>query len=455
MSERDLELTDRSLREAAERGVFHLTLDDVPIDGRTISIQGRRYVHFGSCGYLGLELDERVKRGAIEATRRYGAFLSTSRGYLSTPQYEELEGLFDRIFDAHTLVAPTTTLAHMSALPLLVGSEDCVLLDRQVHASVGMAASQLSAAGIPVETVPHSQLDVLEGRVRELRSRHRRVWYMSDGVYSMYGDFAPVKDLVDLLERCPELHIYFDDAHGMSWLGPHGRGHVLDEQPIHERMVVATSLAKGFGACGGVLAFPDAETRRRVRTCGGPMVFSGHIAPPVLGAALASARIHLSPEIGSRQEALQRRIAFCNDLIREHDLPLVGSPGVPIRYIGVGPAELSYKMVARLMQAGFFTNVGIFPAVSVRRSGVRFTLTHHHRFEDIRGLVDAISELLPIAAREEGVSLDEIREAFHLPVGSGRGARSAFVPARAVTSGGSSASAIRDRGDRSRLSSEG
>jgi 7-keto-8-aminopelargonate synthetase-like enzyme len=151
------------------------------------------------------------------------------------------------------------------------------------------------------------------------------------------------------------------------------------------------------------------------------MVFSGHIAPPVLGAALASARIHLSPEIASRQEALQRRIAFCNDLIREHDLPLVGSPSVPIRYIGVGPTEMSYGMVSRLMQAGFFTNVGIFPAVSVRRAGVRFTLTCHHHFEDIRALVEAIAELLPVVAREQGVSLDAIREAFHLPHGPGRG----------------------------------
>ena len=112
----------------------------------------------------------------------------------------------------------------------------------------------------------------------------------------MFGDAAPISALHDLLDHYPRFHFYCDDAHGMSWAGPHGRGYALAARPLRDRMIIATSLVKAFSAGGGALIFPDAESCRKVRTCGGPMIFSGPVQPPMLGAAIASARIHLSPE---------------------------------------------------------------------------------------------------------------------------------------------------------------
>lgn len=382
-----------AIRRAAERGVAHLTLDDAPLDGRSIRVGGRELLNFGSCSYLGLELDPRVKRGAIDAIERYGVHLSSSRSYLSAPDCAELEALLARVFGARTLVTTSTTLAHLSALPVLVGEGDAVLYDAQVHHSVQTAVFQLAAQGIRVGRLPHNRLDRLEERARSLARRHRRVWYLADGVYSMYADLAPLDGLRSLLERCEPLHLYLDDAHGMSWCGRHGRGYVLEGLPHHPRLVVATSLGKGFGVGGGALVFPDDESWHRVRSAGGPMIFGGPLAPPLLGAAVASARIHLSDEIGALQGRLRQRIRAANALLASRGVPLATPSEVPIRYVPLGSARAAERGIEQLMEAGFHTNLAMFPAVRRRDAGIRFTLTLHQRSGDVEALVDTLAAL--------------------------------------------------------------
>ena len=113
---------------------------------------------------------------------------------------------------------------------------------------------------------------------------------MADGVYSMFADLAPFDELAALLDRHAQLHLYIDDSHGVGWAGTHGRGPALEALGMHPRLIVAASLNKSFAAAGGAIVFPDPELRRRVRTAGGPMIFSGPIQPPLLGAAIESAR---------------------------------------------------------------------------------------------------------------------------------------------------------------------
>lgn len=393
---------DKMISEAAKLGIIHHTAEDVELDGRTVLIEGASLIQFGSCSYLGLETDPRLKQGAIDATRRYGTQFSSSRTYLSAPPYRELDAAMEALFGHPALVCPTTTLAHLSALPVLIGERDAVVLDQQVHHSVQVAANQVRGQGAHLEVVRHNRMDLLEERIVALQRDHRRVWYLADGLYSMYGDLAPLEALSALLERYESLHVYCDDAHGMSWSGRHGRGYVLGHMALHERMVVAASGAKAFGVGGGFLVFPNEEWRRKVKTCGGPMIFSGPLQPPLLGAALASAQIHLSDEIDQLQAELMDRIRYCNDLLAHHQLPVVGQSDAPIRFIGVGLPRVAYALVARLKQAGFFTNAASFPAVPMKKAGVRFTLTRHQSLEDIRHLVEAIAEHLPEAVAQEG-----------------------------------------------------
>lgn len=405
---------DHVLTRAAQRGLLQRAAEDESLTGRSITLAGRTLTQFGSCSYLGLETDERLQAGAIDAIRRYGTQFSSSRAYVSAPPYEELETLLGQVFGTPTLVTPSSTLAHMSAMPVLVGDDDVILLDQQVHTTVQMAVNHVRAHGVPVEIIRHNRLDRLSERITALSRKHRRVWYMADGIYSMYGDQAPLAELTELLGRHEQLHLYVDDAHGMGWTGRHGRGFALEGLSAHPRVVVATSFAKSFATGGGALVVADAELRRRIRTIGSAFVFSGPLQPATLGAAIASARLHLSDELPGLQDALLARIEHCNRLCREHGLPLVSEEPVPIRFIGTGLSSVSFQVVERLMDEGFYCNIAVFPAVPMQRAGIRFTLTLHQSFDDITRFIEAVARHLPAALEAEGSSLAEVRRTFKL-----------------------------------------
>ncbi len=403
-------ISDDVIRQGKLHSVLFKIAEDETLEGAIIHVDGKRLVHFGSCSYLGLELDPRLKQGAIDAVRHFGTQFSSSRAYISAPPYHELTSLFADMFGAVPVIAPTTSLAHSAAIPVMIDEHDALILDQYVHNSVQMAANHARLGGATVEVLRHARLDQLAERIEVLSRTHRKVWYALDGVFSMQGVLADVDTLVSFLDRYEKLYLYFDDAHGISWSGEHGRGTVLGRTKLHPRMVVVASLAKGFGCGGGVLLIGDAEQRRRTSDIGPSLMFSGPIQPPILGAAIASARIHLADEITQRQAALRERIKLVNQLLVERDIPLLASDQiVPIRFVGVGVPRTAFRLAAKLQEAGFFVNPAVFPAVPERRSGIRFTLTCNQCIEDIRRFADALSEAIGEVFKEEGITLENAR----------------------------------------------
>ncbi|MGI5860526.1 MAG: aminotransferase class I/II-fold pyridoxal phosphate-dependent enzyme [Myxococcales bacterium] len=404
-----LDVVDAVVSDGCNRGVVFRTIDDGPIDGRTISLDGRRLLHFGSCSYVGLELDPRLCEGMARAAARYGSQFASSRPYLSIPLYQEFEGLLEQLFGLPVLTTQTMTLAHAATLPVLIDEKDAVLLDQHVHNSVQMAVNHVRVLGTTVEVVRHNRLDLLAERIEELRIKHRRVWYLADGVYSMAGDLAPIDGLVGLLDKYEQFHAYVDDAHGTSWIGKHGRGWPLSRGPLHPRMVVTASLCKAFAAAGAAILVSDPELRRRMRNVGPTLLFSGPIWPPMLGAAIASARIHLSDEIEERTAALLERVRLFNELIGQTGLPLISRAETPIRCVAVGVPRVAYSVVARLKEEGFYTNPAVFPAVPKGRAGIRMTLTPHQTLDDVRALVSTLQRVFPEVIEADGFSLDRAR----------------------------------------------
>jgi 7-keto-8-aminopelargonate synthetase-like enzyme len=389
-----LRSVDTSVAEGILRGLGHLTAEDEQLGGRFVTLRGRRQINFGSCSYLGLETDLRLKNAACDAIARYGVQFASSRAYVSCPPYAELERLLAAMFETPLVVAQTTTLAHFAALPLLIGKADAVVCDQLVHNSVQAVLPTLQAAGTFCRFVRHSRIDRLEEILGALGERHRRVWYLADGVYSMHGDLAPLAALQDLMSRNERLRLYLDDSHGVSWAGRHGRGTLLGDGPLPPRTVMVASLAKAFSAGGAVLALPDAETARLIRTCGSTMIFSGPLQPALIGAALASARVHLSKELSERQEKLGERIQLFNALAEARGIPLGSPAATPIRFVKTGDEETTYRLAGDLMSNGFYTNTAVFPAVSKRHGGLRVALTLHQTPDDVRALIDAIASRL-------------------------------------------------------------
>ncbi len=422
-----LELVDAAVEAALSHGLVRLRAEDWALDGRQIQLRGAPRINFASCSALGLELDPRLREGAADALARYGTQFSSSRTYLENPLYQEFEQLLEQIVDAPVMVSPNTTLAHLTALPVIVAEQDAVILDHYVHHTVQLAVPQLRQQGSHVEFLRHGRIDQLEERIRDLSARHAKVWYLADGVYSMFGDLAPLDALSWLLLRHEQFHLYVDDAHGMSWTGRKGRGYALEQLASRERVFVAISLNKSFAAGGGAIVFPDAETRRRVSHCGGPMTFTGPLQPPVLGAAIASAKLHLSGAIDALQQQLLARIQFTNRRARELELPLVSASEVPTRYLGFSSMPLAYDVARRLLDRGLLANLATFPAVPSNRSGLRFALTCHQSLADIEMLLSETADYLPGAMKRAGVSRETIDRAFRLAPAA-RAARPA-VPA--------------------------
>jgi 7-keto-8-aminopelargonate synthetase-like enzyme len=365
-------------------------------DGAEWIVDGRPLRNFGSCSYMGLEQHPALISGAEGALRKYGSNFSISRAYLECPLYFEIEEALGRIMDRKVMVAPSTTMVHLAALPVLVGDRDLVLVDQFAHASIHMATDLID--DVPIELVRHSRVDILEQKLIEAGDRYERVWYLCDGVYSMLGDFAPFEGLSALLDRYPRLNLYVDDAHAMSWTGLHGRGAALTHLGESDRIFVAVSLSKAFGATGGALAVPTDEHRNRVRRCGGPMIFSGPIAPAGLGAGLASAELHLSPEFSVMQAELSERMTVARAALREAGLVLATDADTPIFMIHYDSASAAQAVVSGLREKGFFSCISTFPAVPVNKPSIRFTVSRHNSIGDVRAMVEALVEVSANAA---------------------------------------------------------
>jgi 7-keto-8-aminopelargonate synthetase-like enzyme len=379
----------RSMADAEAKGTMVRTAQ--AYTGRRVTLAGTELRSMGHCSYLAMERSPELAKAAARALREYGTQFSISRVYLECPLYVTLEERLEQMTGRPTLVAPTTTLAHMVALPALVQERDALLIDQFAHASLHMATELL--ADTKVCLFRHNKLERVEAQLVTLTREHPAVWLVIDGLYSMLGDFAPFDGIAQLLARYPTLHVYVDDAHSTGWFGKSGRGAALQRLGQHPRVVVALSLNKSFGAAGGALALPTLALRDRLRRCGGPMLFSGPIPPPMLGAAVASAALHLEEAHVERQRALALRIEHARSGIASRELPTLPNPGTPIFFLQCDSVDQATDGVRSLGRAGFFVCPSAFPAVPVNKPGIRFTVSLHNELEDIDALLDAASKI--------------------------------------------------------------
>lgn len=400
---------------AKREGVVQLYTEDDSFSGRSVTINGTKLLHFGTTGYLGLEQNQRLKQAAADAVMRFGTQFPLSKLYVSHTLYAQLEARLQAMYGAHVLVTKNSTLGHLGVLPSLVRDEDGVILDHQVHWSVQNAVQLLKPRGVSVEMIKHSDLDMLESKIKLLSQTCKHIWYLADGVYSMFGDVAPIEELKRLNQKYPQLHIYYDDVHGMSWAGKNGTGYVISQYgELPENVIVMTTLSKSFGASGATMITTNQEVFNRVKSFGGPLTFSAQLEPASVAAAIASADIHLSDEIVVMQQELSKRITFCNELLAASDLPLIDNNSSPVFYIGTGAPAVGFNFTRKLYQAGFYANMGLFPAVPVKKTGIRFTISLHNELEDVELLVKTMSKWYPKALEEEGYHPNQIRRIFKL-----------------------------------------
>ncbi|MEZ7506049.1 aminotransferase class I/II-fold pyridoxal phosphate-dependent enzyme [Flavobacterium sp. Arc2] len=408
-----IDTVDEVIAGAKKEGVLHLYAEDQILNGRTLQIKGQKMFHFGTTGYLGLEQDIRLKDAAIAAIQNYGTQFPLSKTYISNPLYNELESKIETMYGIPPIITKNSTLGHLAVIPTVVRDEDGVILDHQVHWSVQNACQLLKIRGIPVEMIRHNNLNMLEDKIKYLATRCNKIWYMADGVYSMFGDFAPIPNLMELCKKYPQLHLYFDDVHGMSWRGKNGTGYVLDIlKNLPDNVLLFGTLSKTFGASGATLLCTDNRLRGKIKNFGGPLTFSAQLEPASVAAAIASADIHLSTEITSLQCDLSEKIEYFKSLLEKTTLPMIDLNNSPVFFLGTAMPLTAYKMVQKLFNEGFYVNPAIYPAVPIKNTGIRITLSRHNQKEEIKALVEAMEFHFPQALEESGNSLHKVKKAF-------------------------------------------
>lgn len=347
-----------------------------------------RVTDFVRCSYLGLDNHPLIVAGAVEAIEAHQSLhWSCARTRLNFDLLAELEETLSEMFCARVLAFSSVMLANLGAMPILAsgeltgGKKPTIVFDRIAHISLAYHKPAV-ADETRVETIAHNDLDALERLCRQ----EPVVAYVCDGVYSM-GGHSPVKELRRLQDRYG-LFLYIDDAHGISVFGRHGEGFARShfQEGLGDRTIIAASLAKGFGASGGMLMLGTAAHEALFRRYSIPYAFS--VAPNLaaVGAALGSCKIHRSAELGHRQRCLAQRIDRFDRCVATAEQ----GNSLPIRMIAIGSEARAVAIARELLDAGFYTSVTFFPTVARGKAGIRVCITADHEVRDIELLCDCI-----------------------------------------------------------------
>lgn len=410
------DVIDHVATTAKKKKVMHLSSQEDEFNGEFLKINNKELINFGTCGYLGLEKHPHILAKSRDLLDRYGSHFSISRTYVKASYQDELENLISKIFDNHPVITFTSTsVAHQSVVGTIIQPSDLIILDQQVHYSVQYPCQFAKLQGTMVKMIRHNNMEMLEEFIKRGYNQYDKIWFMADGVYSMYGDLPHKKELLYLLEKYPKLHLYFDDAHGVGWTGTNGCGSVFEHFKHSKRVILMSTLAKGFGCIGGVAVFNDAEMHRRVNIYGGILAYTHPLSPANVGAAIGSAELLLSDKIHVYQKELKDSMEYLNVKLEELNLTNTSSNETPIYFIGTGSVKVAQNLVQRVLADGLYVNTATFPVVPNDKTGLRFTLTRHNTKEHIDQLVGSIGRNFHIAVDEEKEDLEKIYKTFNVP----------------------------------------
>jgi len=353
---------------------------------------------------------------------KYGTAFASSRSYLSLGLFKELENLLEKIFKKPVYVTSSTSMATQTLFTTHIAAGDALVVDRTAHQSIQVAASITSTMGVNVMKVPHADEAETIAIVTSLLPDHNTVWYAADGMYGMSSEAVSMKLIQRLVNLSPKVRIFVDDAHGMSVFGSRGQGYFLsqlEKLPIlTERIFIVTSLSKAFGSRGGVIIFPNEDEKLKTLFSPNPSMFSGPEPPAVLGASIASAKLHLDGTVALYQKELHQKLSLFYSLAEKAGLPFIcQDTTIPIVYLVVGDTLVATIICRELLKNdNIFSNCTGYPVVPKVQAGLRFLITRMHTNADIEKLVTSLSKYLPSSMTDEGIEFLRAYKAKNKPV---------------------------------------
>jgi 8-amino-7-oxononanoate synthase len=388
------EFAAAKLAELDRDNLRRALVDTARVTGIWTLRNGRRLLSFCCNDYLNLTHHPAVKEAAVEALRIYGVGAGASRLVTGNhPLYAALEARLARWKETEAAcVFGSGYLANLGIIPALAGPRDLVLIDELAHACLYAGARLSRAAVMPFR---HSDLEHVEALLTDQRARHQHALIVTDGVFSMDGDIAPLHELAALAQR-HDAWLMSDDAHGLGVVGD-GRGSSFAQGAKADVPLQMGTLSKALGAYGGYICASAAVIellRSRART----LIYSTGLPPAIVAAADAALQlIERDPAYAALPVAKAKAFA------RGAGLPEPASPIVPVI---LGTAEAAIEGAQVLEEHGFLVAAIRPPTVPRGTARLRLTFTAQHPDDEVARLAETVrtrilAQPMPDGAHDE------------------------------------------------------
>ena len=379
---RDFEQEIKNLEARHLRRQLRIT--ESPSD-TTITIEGRRFICMASNNYLGLANHLTVKRAAIEAIEQWGVGAGAARLISGTmTPHDQLEQELAQYKQVEaTLTFGTGYTTNLGLIPALIDRNGLILADRYCHASL-IEACRLAKATLRV--FHHNDVEHLEKLLKK-REKARPTLVVTEGVFSMDGDLAPLPDLLTLCQQ-HEAALVIDDAHGTGVMGKNGRGTIEHFGLNPQDVIQMGTLSKAIGTGGGYIAGTASLKEYLINTA---KAFIYTTAQPPAIAAAASAAIRIIQHEPARREKLWKNRDTLHAALTGLGFQLTETQS-PILPITVKSSETALKMSQALYDAGIYVPAIRPPTVPKNSSRLRLTVSSEHTEEQLETVARSLRE---------------------------------------------------------------
>jgi glycine C-acetyltransferase len=387
MSDNKLTWLENELQGLKDQGLFNTIRTIGSAQGAWIIVDGQRVLNFCSNNYLGIADHPRLKEAAQQAVGKYGVGPAAVRSIAGTldlhVEFERRMAQFKGVEAA--LYVQSGFCANQAAIPPLVGKEDVIFTDRLNHASI-IDGCRLSSAKIIV--YEHCDPADAEAKIKEHLPQYRRGLLVTDGVFSMDGDIAPLDKLYEVCEKYGVITMV-DDAHGEGVVGRGGRG-IVDHFGLHGKFDVEIgTLSKAFGVVGGVIAGKKVLVDW-MRQRGRPFLFSS--APTAADTAACLAAVDL---LEASTELVDR--LWDNAKLFKAEMAKLGfntgKSETPITPVILGENQVAQQFSRKLFERGIFAMPIVFPTVPKGTARIRVMISASHTLSDLEQGLEAFQSV--------------------------------------------------------------
>ena len=370
-----------------EQGLYNRIRTIGSAQGAWLTVDGKNVLNFCSNNYLGLANHPKIVEAAKEATKKYGVGPAAVRSIAGTMDlHVQLEQRLAKFKGAEDVITFQSGFnANLGTISALVGKEDVIFSDRLNHASI-IDGCRLS--GAKIVAYEHNDPSALEDAIKDNLSKYRRALIVTDGVFSMDGDIAPLPELYEVAKKYDILFMV-DDAHGEGVLGKGGRG-IVDHFGLHGKVDIEIgTMSKAFGVVGGIVA-GDKLIVEWLRQRGRPFLFSSAVTVPDAAACLAA--VDLLEESTELVDKLWANAKYFKSEMKKLGFD-TGVSQTPITPIMLGEAPLAQQFSRELFEEGVFAMAIGFPTVAKGKARIRVMISAAHDNDDLGKGLEAFEKV--------------------------------------------------------------